>query len=191
MTSLFFLGNTILTICLYILILRLWMQRVRVNFYNPLTQIVIRITQPIIGPLRRLIPSIGRVDTATWILLYIVALIKIIFVLYYGMYLYYGTSGILFWDISYLFFAFVAIAHAIGHLIFWLLLFRAILSWVSRGQSVAEELLAQLTEPFIAPIRRIVPPIGIIDISFMVVVFVLIFLNMFGNDLFGGLWVIL
>lgn len=191
MTSLFFLGNTILTICLYILILRLWMQRVRVNFYNPLTQIVIRITQPIIGPLRRLIPSIGPVDTATWILLYIVALIKIIFVLYYGMYLYYGTSGILFWDISYLFFAFVAIAHAIGHLIFWLLLFRAILSWVSRGQSVAEELLAQLTEPFIAPIRRIVPPIGIIDISFMVVVFVLIFLNMFGNDLFGGLWVIL
>lgn len=185
MASLFFLGKTILTVCLYIIILRLWMQRTRVNFYNPFTQFIVRITQPVIGRLRRVIPSIGRFDTATWIILYLIAVIKIMFV--FG----YGTINGPFWSIDYLFFAIAAIVHAFGHLLFWLLLFRAILSWISRGQSVADELLDQLTEPLIAPIRRVVPPIGIIDISFMIVVFILIFLNMFAYDILGILWILL
>ena len=84
-----------------------------------------------------------------------------------------------------------AIVHAAGNLLFWLLLFRAIMSWVSRGQSGVDELLAQLTEPLIAPIRRIVPPIGMIDISFMIFVFILMFLNMLAFDLVGYLWILL
>ena len=84
-----------------------------------------------------------------------------------------------------------AIVHAAGNLLFWLLLFRAIMSWISRGQSGADELLAQLTEPLIAPIRRIVPPIGMIDISFMIFVFILMFLNMLAFDLVGYLWILL
>ncbi|OCG22903.1 MULTISPECIES: YggT family protein [unclassified Gilliamella] len=185
MTSLYFLGNTVLTVCLYVLILRLWMQQVRVNFYNPFTQFIVRITQPIIGPLRKIIPSIGRIDTATWLLLYLFSLIKIIFIFYYK------TTNTPIWSADYLFLAIAAMVHALGHLLFWLLLFRAILSWVSRGPSNADELLAQLTEPLIAPIRRIVPPIGMIDISFMIFVFILMFLNMFAIDLFGYLWLLL
>ncbi|KDN10105.1 MAG: YggT family protein [Gilliamella sp.] len=185
MTSLYFLGNTILTVCLYVLILRLWMQRVRVNFYNPFTQFIVRITQPVIGPLRKVIPSIKQIDTATWVLLYFVAVIKIIFISYYGMI----NESI--WTSKYLLYAIAVIAHAFGHLLFWLLLFRAILSWVSRGQSNADELLAQLTEPLIAPIRRIVPPLGMIDISFMIFVFILMFLNMLAVDVFGYLWIVL
>ncbi|WP_085246681.1 YggT family protein [Gilliamella mensalis] len=185
MTSLYFLGNTVLTICLYVLILRLWMQKVRVNFYNPFTQFIVRITQPLIVPLRKVIPSIGRIDTATWLLLYLFALIKIIFILYYK------TANTPVGFAEYFLLAIAAMAHAFGHLLFWLLLFRAILSWVSRGQSNADELLSQLTEPLIAPIRRIVPPIGMIDISFMIFVFILMFLNMFAIDIFGYLWLLL
>jgi YggT family protein len=185
MASLYFLGKSVLTACLYILILRLWMQRVRVNFYTPFTQFIVRITQPVIGPLRKAIPSIGRIDTATWLLLYLFALIKIIFICHYGI------INTPIWSSEYLLYALAAIAHAFGYLLFWLLLFRAILSWVSRGQSNADELLAQLTEPFIAPIRRIVPPIGMIDISFMIFVFILMFLNRFAVDIFGYLWLLL
>ena len=185
MTSILFLGKTVLTFCLYVLILRLWMQRVRVNFYNPFTQFIVKITQPIIGPLRKVIPSIGRIDTSTWILLYLFAVIKIIFVLYFNL-----TNTPIF-SIEYLLYAVAAIVHDAGNLLFWLLLFRAILSWVSRGQSGADELLAQLTEPFIAPIRRIVPPLGIIDISFMIFVFILMFLNMLAFDIVGYLWILL
>ncbi len=185
MTSILFLGKTVLTFCLYVLILRLWMQRVRVNFYNPFTQFIVKITQPIIGPLRKVIPSIGRIDTATWFLLYLFAVIKIIFVLYFNL-----TNTPIF-SIEYLLYAVAAIVHDAGNLLFWLLLFRAILSWVSRGQSGADELLAQLTEPFIAPIRRIVPPLGMIDISFMIFVFILMFLNMLAFDIVGYLWILL
>jgi YggT family protein len=185
MMSLIFLGRAIFTICLYVLILRLWMQRVRVNFYNPFTQFIVRITQPVIGPMRRLIPSIGSVDTATWVLFYVVALLKIMFIFRFE-----GIDAPL-WSPYYLLFALAAMAHAIGHLLFWLLLFRAILSWISRGQSVADELLTQLTEPLIAPIRRIVPPLGMIDISFMIFVFVLMFLNLFAIGLLGNLWLVL
>ncbi|OCG12792.1 hypothetical protein A9G24_08305 [Gilliamella sp. App6-5] len=185
MTSLYFLGKTILTLCLYVLILRLWMQTARVNFYNPFTQFIVKITQPVIGPLRKVIPSIKRMDTATWVLLYFVAVMKIVFIYYYSMI----NQPI--WSNEYLLYAIAAIAHAFGYLLFWLLLFRAISSWVSRGQSGADELLAQLTEPLISPIRRIVPPIGMIDISFMIFVFILMFLNMFAIDIVGYLWLIL
>ncbi|MDF7671447.1 YggT family protein [Orbaceae bacterium ESL0721] len=187
MTSLFFLGKTLLTICLYIVILRLWMQMVRVNFYNPFTQFIIRITQPIIGPLRHIIPSVGRFDSATWTVLYIIALIKVIFIFNF-------VTNASFWNLSYLWIAFLAILQAVGTLLFWLLLFRAILSWVmalNQRPSYADDLLAQLTEPLIAPIRRIIPPIGMIDISFMIVVFILFFLNMFAKDLFGLVWILL
>ena len=185
MISLIFLGRAIFTISLYVLILRLWMQHARVNFHNPFTQFIIRITQPIIGPMRRVIPSIRRIDTATWMLFYGVALLKIIFISCFQL-----INAPLFTP-YYLLFALAAMVHAIGHLIFWLLLFRAILSWVSRGQSVTDELLAQLTEPLIAPIRRIVPPIGMIDISFMIFVFILMFLNLLAIDFLGNLWLML
>ncbi len=184
MASLFFLGKTILTVCLYVTILRLWMQRTRVNFYNPFTQFIVKITQPVIGPLRKVVPSIGRIDTASCALLYLAALIKVIFIFCYGF-----REPI--WRFDYLLFAFIAIANAVGYLLFWLLLFRAILSWVSRGQSTADELLSQLTEPLVAPIRRIVPPLGMIDISFMIIVFVLVFLNMLASEIFGIIWVIM
>ncbi|PXZ05985.1 YggT family protein [Gilliamella apicola] len=185
MISLIFLGRAIFTISLYVLILRLWMQLARVNFHNPFTQFIVRITQPIIGPMRRAIPSIRRIDTATWLLFYGVALLKIIFIFRFQL-----LDAPLFTP-YYLLFALAAMVHAFGHLIFWLLLFRAILSWVSRGQSITDELLAQLTEPLIAPIRRIIPPIGVIDISFMIFVFILMFLNLLAIDLLGNLWLML
>lgn len=184
MSPLFILINTLLTVGLYIIILRIWMQNSRVNYFNPFTQFIVKITQPFIGPLRKLIPSVGRLDTATLIILYLVGLVKIIFIYYYLM-------NVVSWNFVYLFLAIAAILHAVGHLIFWLLLFRAILSWVNRGQSIADDLLVQLTEPLVAPIRRIVPPLGMIDISFMILVFILMILNMFAPLIFGRLWIFL
>ena len=69
--------------------------------------------------------------------------------------------------------------------------YRAILSWFSRGQFYTDELLAQLTEPLIAPIRRIIPPLGMIDISFMIFVFILMFLNLLDLVFLGKLLIIL
>lgn len=185
MELIFFLGKTFLTFCLYVLILRLWMQKVRVNFYNPITQFIVKITQPIIGHVRRFIPSIGKVDTATWVLLYLFALLKVRFIDYFA------SLQSLLGSITFLFYALVAILHAAGHLVFWLLFFRAILSWISRGNSVADEILYQLTEPLMVPIRRFIPPIGMIDVSFAIFAIALMFLNLFANNIFGLSWMIL
>lgn len=64
MLTLTFLAKTIIELYVMVLLLRIWMQWSRCDFYNPFSQFIVRITQPIIGPLRRVIPSLGPVDTA-------------------------------------------------------------------------------------------------------------------------------
>lgn len=172
-STLYFIIKILLTISIYLVILRLWMQYTRVNYYNPCTQFVIKLTQPIIGPLRKMLPAIGRIDTATVSVLYLLALVKFIFVM--GLIVQMPSEYYL--DFRCLLGALLIIIHDFGYLIFWILLIRAILSWVSRGQSDLEEILAQLSEPLIAPIRRFIPPIGSIDLSFMIFVFVLVIAN--------------
>lgn len=181
---LFFIVNTALTLCIYAIILRAWMQYTQVSFYNPFTQFIIKSTQPIVGPLRKVLPPIGSLDTATLLIFYLVALLKFMFLIY-ARTNYPTFSGI------YLFCALLVMLYSIGNLIFWMLIVRAILSWVSRSYSPLEEILSQLTEPLISPIRRIIPPIGNIDISFMIFVFILMLLNMVAMNLFGQWWFIL
>lgn len=163
MFSMSFIFNSILTICIYFLMLRLWMQYLRVSYHNPCTQFIIKVTQPVIGPLSNIIPSKGRFDTTTAILLYICALGKLI--------------GFFLFNLQIFILPFIIILSAFVDLIFWMLLIRAILSWLSQGNSALEEILYQLTEPLVAPIRRFIPPIGNIDISFMVFIFILFLLN--------------
>lgn len=184
MLSLNYIMTTLLTFGLYIFILRLWMQYIRASFYNPFTQFIVKITQPILAPLKQFLPTIKNVDTSTLLVLYILGMLKLAFIIHFQF------NGPI-WDSVFLFYAFYPILHAIGHLIFWLLLFRAILSWIERGQSGAEEILAQLTDPLVQPIRRIVPPLGNIDFSFMIVVFILLALNLLATELFGYLWIVM
>lgn len=67
-------------------------------------------------------------------------------------------------------------------LVFWVLILRAILSWVSQGSSPVEYVLQQLTEPFLAPIRRILPPMGGLDLSVLVAIIGLKFIELLLAD---------
>lgn len=60
MNTLTFLLSTVIELYTMVLLLRVWMQWARCDFYNPFSQFVVKITQPIIGPLRRIIPPMGR-----------------------------------------------------------------------------------------------------------------------------------
>lgn len=184
MFSFYYIITILFTFSLYIFILRLWMQCLRVNFYNPFTQFIVKITQPILAPIKQILPIIKNIDTAVLLVIYFLGILKIIFIIHFLL------NGPL-WNIAFLFYAIYPILHAIGHLIFWLLLFRAILSWIDRGQSGAEDILAQLTDPLVQPIRRIVPPLGNIDFSFMIIVFILFTLNLIANQVFGYLWLVM
>lgn len=70
-------------------------------------------------------------------------------------------SGSLSLSIYNLLFGLIALVKAVGYLIFWVMIIRALMSWISQGRSPVDYLLLQLTEPLMAPIRRILPAMGV------------------------------
>ncbi len=180
MNATVFLVSTLFNIYLMVVILRLWLQLARADFYNPFSQFVVKATQPVVGPLRRFIPAIGRLDTATLIFAVLVVMLK-----YITLTLLFG-NGVP--EIFPLFITAVAsfVSEALS-LVFWILIIRALLSWISQGNNPIELVMHQLTEPFLAPIRRILPPMGGLDLSVLVAIIALQFIRILLTDLVGPL----
>ncbi|WP_318368252.1 YggT family protein [Enterobacter sp.] len=185
MNTLTFLLSTIIELYTMVLLLRVWMQWARVDFYNPFSQFVVKITQPIVGPLRRVIPAMGPIDSSSLLIAFILCVIKA-FVLF---------SHVTFEPVIWIA-AVLILLKTIGLIIFWVLLVMALMSWVSQGRSPVEFVLMQLTEPLLRPIRRLLPSMGGIDFSPMILVLLLYVLNMgiaellqlTGNMLLPVLW---
>lgn len=76
MNAMAFLLNTVFDLYIMVVLLRVWLQWSRADFYNPFSQFVIKATQPIVAPLRRIIPSIGSLDLATLLLAYVLSVVK-------------------------------------------------------------------------------------------------------------------
>ena len=170
MQTLLFVVTTIIQLYIFVLLLRVWMQWVRADFYNPFSQFVVKATKPIVTPLRRVIPAIGSIDTASVVVAFVLALASIIFSLW-------ATNTLPIMGITIIPIGIILLLTYIGKLIFWMILIRAIMSWVSQGRNPIDYLLYQLTEPLMAPIRRIIPAMGGLDFSAMIVMFILIALN--------------
>jgi YggT family protein len=178
MNSVQFLIDFVFNIYLMVVLLRLWLQFARADFYNPFSQFVVKATQPIVAPMRRLLPSIGRLDTATLVLALLVAGLKIVTL---NMVL--GGTGLNIMSIVVV--SFVIVIKEILTLVMYVLILRAIMSWVSQGNNPMELVLGQLTEPMLAPIRKRMPEMGGLDLSVMVVIVVLLFIQKLLGDLFG------
>lgn len=176
MNAMYFLINTVFDLYILVILLRLWLQFARADFYNPFSQMVVKLTQPVLGPLRRFIPSIGSFDTATFIFAIAVAVIKVYALVALGM-AHASFLGALIFSIGVVF-------KQIFQMIFWVLILRAILSWVSQGRSPVEFVMHQLTEPLLAPVRRVIPSMGGLDLSVLVVLIAVQFLQMLVDDLF-------
>ncbi|WP_299081028.1 YggT family protein [uncultured Paraglaciecola sp.] len=178
MNSVQFLIDFVFNIYLMVVLLRLWLQFARADFYNPFSQFIVKATQPIVAPMRRVIPSLGRLDTATLILALLVAGLKIVV-----LSLVLGHNNIDILSIAIL--SCVIVIKEALTLVMYVLILRAIMSWVSQGRNPMEMVLGQLTEPMLAPIRRRMPDMGGLDLSVMVVIVLLLFLQKLLGDLFG------
>ena len=77
MNATVFLISTLFNLYLMVVLLRLWLQLARADFYNPFSQFVVKATHPIVGPMRRVFPSLGSFDTATLVLAFLVSMLKI------------------------------------------------------------------------------------------------------------------
>lgn len=143
-----------------ILVLRVWLQLVRADFYNPLSQFIVKVSNPLVIPLRRVIPSIGGVDLATVILAYIVATLTFIIIpLLNG-----GPIDI----VSALYLGLIYLIKKTGVLLFIIMLVMALMSWVVQGYNPTQMVFNQLTAPILTPIRRIIPSIGGLDLSVLI-----------------------
>jgi YggT family protein len=178
MSSVQFLIDFVFNIYLMVVLLRLWLQFARADFYNPFSQFVVKATQPIVAPMRRILPSIGRLDTATLVLALLVAGLKIV-----AINLVLGGTG--FDILSIIVASFLIVVKETLTLVMYVLILRAIMSWVSQGANPMELVLGQLTEPMLAPIRKRLPDMGGLDLSVMVVIVLLLFIQKLLGDLFG------
>ncbi|MFM2485817.1 YggT family protein [Celerinatantimonas yamalensis] len=165
-----YLITTLFDLYLMVIILRVWLQFARADFYNPFSQFVVRATNPLLKPLRRIIPGFAGVDCAGIVLALLVAAAKWAAVMQLA-------QGAISWSFIPLF-ALLTVVKQTGSLLFWILLVRAVLSWISQGRSPIEYVFMQLTEPFLAPIRRIIPAMGGLDLSVLVLFIILNFVNM-------------
>lgn len=172
----------IFSIAMDLFMIRLWMQFVRVDYNHPFTQTIIKFTQPILAPLRRILSPIYKVDTASLLVLFILATLKVMVFIYFKF-------GQFIFEPAFFYYAVLTLVYNFGDLIFWILIVRAVLSWIAPQASIAT-ILEQLTEPLIQPIRRIIPPIGMIDLSFMVFLFILYGINWLCFKIFAQAWLI-
>ena len=179
MNALVYLLSTVFDLYIMVVLLRAWLQIAEVDFYNPFSQFVVKSTQPVVGPLRRIIPAIGRLDISVILFAFVLCTLKFIALLL--------LSKASFPPLGFLFIiSGLSLLKAIGTLLFWVLLLRSILSWVSQGQNPVEYVFYQLTEPMLAPIRRIIPVMGGFDFSVLVLFIVLQFSNYLIGDLLGS-----
>lgn len=147
---------------LYLLValLRFVLQLVRADFYNPLCQFTVKVTQPLLAPLRRIIPSVAGIDLAGLVFVLILQLLLITSVLAIaGFPVLQLMPNILAWTL-------IAVASLFLKIFFFALIISVILSWIAPGShNPGAQLTQQICEPMLAPIRNLLPSLGGLDLS--------------------------
>ncbi|GHB04291.1 YggT family protein [Modicisalibacter luteus] len=172
------LVNTLINIYLFLLMLRFLLQASRADYYNPLSQSVVKVTQPVVKPLQGFLRPIGRFDLATLGAGFILKAISIIAIVQIALGAMPPLGGVAIASLA-------ALASAILKIYFFALIGMIILSWVAPQASHPGALLIfQLVEPIMAPVRKVIPPLGMIDLS-PIVVFIAI--NLIDGIVVGSL----
>ena len=174
-SSLTFLIQTIGGLYIMAVLVRFLLQLVRADFYNPISQAVVKATSPLLNPLRKIIPGFAGLDLASLVLALVLQV-----VLYYVLE---GISGhpleaVQFADI--VIYSVVQIGIEFLNIYMFSLIIIAIASWVAPGSyNPGLMLLHQITEPLTSRIRKVIPPLGGLDFSLMVLVIVIVTLKNF------------
>jgi len=173
-----FIISTLFSLYILTVMLRFLLGLVRADFYNPLSQFLVKVTNPLLKPLRKIIPVVGKVDTAAIVLMLLLQVIMLsVIVMLRGM-----TPPLL-----------TLIPIAIGELIMLVItiylvaiVVQVIISWINPGTyNPVTSLLYSLTAPVMKPFQRMLPPIGGIDLSPLFALIALQVLRMLIQPLLG------
>ncbi len=161
-----FVLDTVFGLYIGAVLLRLLLQWVRADFYNPLSQAVVKLTNPVLRPMRRYIPALGRIDTASVLLLILLQMLN----LWLAVALTGGSGG----AIGILVMALAALLSKTIYAFTFALLIQVVASWVMPGaRSPVFDLVDSLTEPLMRPLRAALPNLGALDLSPMVALMLL------------------
>ncbi|SDX32148.1 YggT family protein [Allochromatium warmingii] len=166
-----FLIQTLFGLYIAVVAIRFLLQWVRADFYNPLSQFVVRITTPVLRPLRRVIPGYGGLDLAALVLIWLLSTVQLgLMALVVGLER--SLFGAPLWAIP-------SMVELFINILLFSVLIRAILSWINPDPyNPAAALLDRLTAPVMRPAQRVIRPIGGIDLAPLVVIIGLVLLNM-------------
>ena len=157
-SALSYLIGTLIDLYVAAVLLRLLLQWVRADFYNPVCQFLIKITNPVLVPLRRFIPSIGRLDTASVVLMLALEIA--------GTWIITRISPVVVPIEQVLVFSVLKLIATLLWTYFFLIIAMVILSWMGgRVRHPIIPLIYQLTEPVLRPFRKVIPSIAGIDLS--------------------------
>lgn len=157
--AVFFVLKTLVDLYLITVLLRFLLQWTRADFHNPLSQFVVTVTNPLVRPFRRIVPSWRGLDLATLVVLLLLQLVVTAALVWL-------TTGEIPGPGLLVYYALLRTIVSAVRLYFFAILVYAILSWVSPGQwSPLTSVLASLNEPLLRPVRRLIPPIGGLDLS--------------------------
>lgn len=151
--------HTLVSLYLLALLLRLLLQLARADFYNPISQFLVTVTQPVLAPLRRLIPSVGKIDSATIVAVLVLQMITTAILLLIKGYSLPNPLSLVIWGA-------LGTIGIVVNIYFFGIIASIIISWVAPGSyNPTILLLRQLTEPVMAPFRKLIPSMGGLDLS--------------------------
>lgn len=153
-----FLISTLFGLYILTVMLRFLLAAVRADFYNPISQFLVKVTNPLLLPLRRILPSVGKIDTSALLLMLVLQLLSLVLIALlrggppaFGALLIIAVA-----DLISLFFNVFLVA----------ILIQVVISWVNPGgYNPAASLLYSITEPVLRPARRLIPPVSGMDLS--------------------------
>ncbi|HMU65773.1 MAG TPA: YggT family protein [Cellvibrionaceae bacterium] len=156
-----FLLNTLGSLYLLAICLRFLMQLARADFYNPLSQLVVKLTNPLLLPLRKIIPGLWGIDMASVVLalLFHTLMVELMILVQHGVL--YMPFAVLYW-------ALIGTVLFVSHIYLILFFVVMIASFIAPYSSnPALVLCYQIVEPVLAPFRKIIPPAGGFDFSML------------------------
>lgn len=157
-----FLIQTFSSLYLIVVLLRFLMQASRVDYYNPISQAVVKLTDPPVKPLKKLLPAVRGVDFATLVVALVVQLLAVCLVM--------GISGGYPFHPAYVAWSMVGVVSTIFDIYFFALIIMVIASWIAPySNHPAMAMVYQLTEPVCAPARKLLPPMGGLDFSIILI----------------------
>jgi YggT family protein len=157
--ALIFVFRALIELYIITFVLRLIMQWIRADTRNPLVQFILRVTNPLVVPLRRYVPTAWGFDTATFIVLFVIQALATTALLNVACTVTPHIGQII--SLSLL-----RLVHLALNVYLFLILAYVILSWIGPGgYNPAVSLLGNIVQPALRPLRRWIPPIAGIDLS--------------------------